>query len=67
MEKLFDIILRCVAVFFTLSAIAIAVYGICILRFDALIMAALWYFICGGLAVQSLKDMKEMMTGGGNF
>ena len=60
MRRFYDIIQRAVAVFFTLSAIAIGIYGICILRFDLLGTAAVWYII-GVLTVQSIKDIRQAL------
>lgn len=59
-ERIWEIVKRAVAVFFTWTAIGIGVYGICIWRLDLLIMAAVWYFIGGGLVLQSIRDMETV-------
>lgn len=59
MKKFFDIAQRAVAVFFTWTAIGIAIYGICTLSLSTLIMAVAWYFVGGGLAIQSIRDIEE--------
>ena len=66
-EKIWSIIQRCAAVFFTWTTFGIAVYGICCLRFDLLVMAAAWYFIGGGLTMQSIRDLEEATRGKGDF
>ena len=62
MKKFLDIAQRAAAVFFTWSSIAIAIYGICTLRFEGLIYALIWYFIGGGLTIQSLRDIQSVIT-----
>lgn len=62
MKKFLDIAQRLAAVFFTWSSIAIAIYGICTLRFEGLIYALIWYFIGGGLTIQSLRDIQSVIT-----
>lgn len=59
-ERIFEIVKRVVAVFFTWTAIGIGVYGICVWRLDLLIMAAVWYFIGGGLLLQSIRDIETV-------
>ena len=58
-ERTWEIVKRAVALFFTWTAIGIGVYGVCIWRLDLLVMAAVWYFIGGGLVIQSIRDMEE--------
>lgn len=59
-ERIWGIVKRAVAVFFTWTAIGIGVYGICIWRLELLIMAAVWYFIGGGLVLQSVRDIETV-------
>lgn len=51
---------RIVAVIVTWSSIALAVYSICIGRWDGLIMAAMFYFIGGMLALQIVRDTEAL-------
>ena len=66
-EKIWSVLQRIVAVFFTWSAIGIVVYGLIIWRLDLLIMAAVWYLLAGGLAIQTLRDLEEVTRGEGDF
>lgn len=66
-EKIWSIIQRCAAVFFSWTTIGVAVYGICCLRFDLLVIAAAWYFIGGGLTMQSIRDLEKATRGEGDF
>lgn len=61
MKRVLGIVLRVVALFFTWTALGLAVYGIFTLQFDLVLVAAVWYFVCGGLAVQSVEDMAKVM------
>lgn len=65
MKKALRIAKRAVAIFFTWSAVAILVYGICTLQLRVIIAAPLWYFIAGGLTIQSLSDIEGILTGDG--
>ena len=65
MKKVLRTAKRAVAIFFTWSAVAILVYGICTLQFRVIIAAPLWYFIAGGLTIQSLSDIEGILTGDG--
>lgn len=66
-ERIWEIAKRAAAVFFTWTAIGIGIYGICIWRLDLLIMAAVWYFIGGGLTMQSIRDLEKATRGEGDF
>ena len=61
MKKVLRTVKRAVAIFFTWSAVAILVYGICTLQLRVIIAAPLWYFIAGGLAIQSLTDIEALL------
>lgn len=50
---------RVTAIFFSWSALGIAIYGLFAWRFDLWVMAAIWYFICGGFMIQNLRDAEE--------
>lgn len=63
MNTFFKIAQRVAAIFFTWSSIALAIYGICTLRFELPIFALVWYFIGGGLTIQSLRDIQSVITG----
>lgn len=63
MKTFFRIAQRTAARFFTWSSIGIAIYGICTLRFELPIFALVWYFIGGGLTIQSLRDIQSVITG----
>lgn len=66
-ERVWSVLQRVVAVFFTWSAIGMAVYGLIIWRLDLLIMAAVWYLLAGGLAMQTLRDLEEVTRDEGDF
>lgn len=66
-ERMWSVLQRIVAVFFTWSAIGIVAYGLIIWRLDLLVMAVVWYLLAGGLAMQTLRDLEEATRGEGDF
>ncbi len=66
-ERIWSILQRIVAIFFTWTSIGMVVYGLIIWRLDLLAMAVVWYLIAGGLALQSLRDIEEFTKGEGEF
>ena len=51
---------RIAGVVMFLSSLFIAIYGICIGRWDALIYAAVWYFVVGMLVMQQIDDVTAL-------
>lgn len=58
-RKSWKIAIRATAVFFSWSTLGIVIYGLFTLRFDLLVLAAIWYFACGGMMIQNLRDAEE--------
>lgn len=58
MEKKLSLAHRIAGVVMLISSLFIAVYGICIGRWDALIIAVVWYFLGGGLIMQQISDIQ---------
>lgn len=57
MEKVLTITKRALACIVTLSSLAIALIGIIHLDLGAIVAALVFYFIGGGLLIQSLDDI----------
>lgn len=64
MKKVLTIIKRALACIVTLSSLAIALIGIIHLDPGAIVTAMAFYFIGGGLVMQSLNDILAYLNAG---